>query len=181
MADGEQIKTCPLCAETIKAAAKVCPFCRSPQSRSALRWQEFAILLAPLFLIGTVAVFFAWLFPEEARSEGRSFARHRAELGVVRVGLDRAKVRPEFWISGFVTNTGTHPWRVHELEVRFIDGQSNLFDVRHASVSGPFIVEPGKEHAFRVGLGTLGWTNPAAFPRVRVQAATDGHLPPKPD
>lgn len=172
-------KVCPRCAETIKVAAKVCPFCQSRQGRFACWDRDLAVLLPPLLFLGLAAVVCVWLFPEEAQPDGRNFARHRGELAVVRVTLDRAKARPEFWVSGFVTNTGMFPWRIQELETRFQDGQGNLFDVSHPTVSEPFVVEPGREHAFRVSLGTIAWTNAAAVPQVRVQTATDGHLPPK--
>jgi hypothetical protein len=39
MGDASQTKTCKLCAESIKAAAKVCPFCQAHQGRFAL-WRE---------------------------------------------------------------------------------------------------------------------------------------------
>jgi hypothetical protein len=179
MTESPQTKVCPLCAETIKAAAKVCPFCQNRQDRWSLWAQDSLPAVVGFFLLGISVLFVLWLFPWQARSEGRSFAGHRSDLKVLPVALDRAKTRPEFWLSGFVTNTGAYPWRVHELEVRFLDGQGHLFDVLHPAVENAFVVEPGREHAFRVKLGTITWTNNAALPQVRVQTASDGHLPPK--
>jgi hypothetical protein len=143
------------------------------------RWRfwgpEVFPILAALSLMGTTIALLAWGFPEEALPEGRNFARHRHELELVRVAMERPEARPEFWVSGFVTNTGAYPWRVRELEVRLLDTQGNLVDVQHPRFKDTFVVEPGHEHAFRVGLGTLAWTNFVGVPQVRVQTATDGH------
>jgi hypothetical protein len=179
MAEGSQTKVCPLCAETIKAVAKLCPFCQTRQGRWVLWAQELFIVACVLVVMGFLIAFATWVFPEDARLEGLSFSNHRSELNVVRVALDRAKKRPEFWLSGFVTNTGTYPWRVHLMEVRFVDEQGHLFDVYHPTIEEPFVVEPGREHSFRVTLGLIAWTNTVALPRVRVQFASDGHLLPK--
>jgi hypothetical protein len=93
--------------------------------------------------------------------------------------LERDRRKPEFWLSGYITNTGNYPWRVQELEVRFMEGKSNLVDVRHPEIAEKFVVQPHQEQAFRVGLGTLVLTNSSLVARVRVQAATDGNFPAK--
>lgn len=174
-------KVCPMCAETIKAAAKKCPFCQTRLGRW-VRWHPDLLPSLTAWCVMVMAgVFVVWVFPEEATPEGRSFAGHRSELGIRRAALERDKTRPEFWISGSVTNQGSYPWRVCELEVRLSDAQGNLRDVLHPKVNDRFVVEPRHEHAFRVELGTLAWTNFAGVPQVRVQTATDGHRSPDPD
>ena len=100
---------------------------------------------------------------------------------VVRTSLERAKKRPEFWLTGYVTNKGDHPWRVHELEVKFMDGEGNMLDVHHPNVGELFVVQPRREHAFRVELGKVAFTNSGVFTQARVQTATDGDRPAKPD
>jgi hypothetical protein len=179
MTEGSQTKVCPLCAETIKVVAKICPFCQTRQGRWVLLAQELFILAYAFVAMGFLIALGFWAFPEDERLEGRRFSSHRSELTVVRVALDRGKKRPQFWLSGFVTNTGTYPWRVHQMEVRFVDEQGRLFDVYHPTIEAPFVVEPGREHSFRAALGSITWTNAVALPQVRVQFASDGHLPPK--
>jgi hypothetical protein len=66
---------------------------------------------------------------------------------------------------------------VRELEVRFIEGEGKLVDVRQPEISEKFVVQPHQEQAFRVGLGELVFTNSGIVASVRVQAATDGKLP----
>ena len=95
--------------------------------------------------------------------------------------MERDQRKPEFWLSGYITNIGNYPWRVRELEVRLIEGQGKLVDVRQAEVSEQFVVQPHQEEAFRVGLGRLVFTNSSTVAMVRVQAATDGNLPAKTD
>ena len=175
----QNVKVCPLCAEPIKAAAKVCPFCCGAQTRLAYWLPYLGLGFSVLILLAFVGLACFWLFPDAFRSEGRSFAPYRAQLVVGRTSLERDQRKPEFWLSGYITNTGNYPWRVRELEVRFIEGEGKLVDVRQPEISEKFVVQPHQEQAFRVGLGTLVLTNSGIVARVRVQTATDGNLPAK--
>ena len=180
MGDESQTKTCPLCAETIKAAAKVCPFCQARQGRAA-RWRgQLGPVLSGVCMLALLGLVCYWALPDVPAS-GRKFARHREELRVLRTSLEREKKKPDFWLTGCVTNAGHFPWRVHELELRFLDPQGNMLDVRHPDVSEAFVVKPHDENAFHVGLGEVVFTNRSVVHQVRVQSATDGNLPAKSD
>jgi hypothetical protein len=177
----QNVKVCPLCAEPIKAAAKVCPFCCGAQTRLAY-WRPYLGLgFSALLLLAFVGLGCFWLFPDAFRSEGRSYAPYRAQLVVARTSLERDQRKPESWLSGYITNTGNYPWRVQELEVRFMAGEGKLVDVCHPEISEMFVVQPRQERAFRVGLGRLVFTNSGIIASVRVQAATDGNFPGKTD
>jgi hypothetical protein len=181
MAENEQTKVCPLCAETIKAAAMICPFCRSKQTRHALLRQEL-LIAGPVTVLIILAVFaISWFVPDEEGAGGRSFVGHRSDLVVLNTLLDRAGSKPGFWMTGVVTNEGEYSWRVNEFEVRFLDQQGNLLDVRHPDVTDSFVVQSRQEHGFRVALGGLAFTNKNVTHQVRVQLATDGDRPLKPN
>jgi len=92
-----------------------------------------------LAFIGMVC---AWLFPDAFRPEGRSFAPYRAQLAVAVTSLERGQRKPDFWLSGYITNTGNYPWRVQELEVRFMEGEGKLVDVQHPRIPETFVVQP---------------------------------------
>jgi hypothetical protein len=128
-----------------------------------------------------VGLVFARLFPDAFRPEGRGFAPYREQLLVARTSLERDQRKPDFWLSGYVTNTGDYPWRVQELEVRFLEGANKLVDVHHPKIPETFVIQPHQEQAFRVELGRLVFTNSGILTRVRVQTATDGNFPAKTD
>ena len=170
-----------MCAETIKAAAKVCPYCQTRLSWSASWRQELGGAVAILLLTGVAVALCAWLIPDEPGPSGRSFPPHRDDLLVHRTSLESARKRPEFWLSGFVSNRGTYPWRVERLEVRFLDRESRLLDVQDPGVTEAFVVLPARECAFRVSLGRLPPVVSQATVTARVQEATDGNLSRTPD
>jgi hypothetical protein len=180
MGDVNQSKTCPQCAETIKAAARVCPFCQSRQGRFALWQEQLGPVLSVLLLLVLLGLVSYWALPDVPAS-GRNFARHRDDLRVLRASLEREKKKPEFWLTGCVTNAGHFPWRMRELELRFLDVQGNMLDVCHPALSDSFVVPPSGENAFRVRLGELAFTNGGVVHQARVQRATDGNLPAKLD
>ncbi len=170
-------KVCPLCAETIKAAAKVCPHCQSRQGRFAILKGEIAGTLVLLALLAIVAFLLDRIFSDESDwNLYTGFALHRQDLQVVRTALGPGPRQSEYWLMGYVTNRGERPWRVHELEVRLQDPQGHLVDVRHPELGKEeaFVVQPGQEHAFRVTLDTLTRTNALNVSNVRVQIASDG-------
>ena len=177
----QSVKVCPLCAETIKEAAKVCPFCHAGQTRLAHWGPYLGVAFSAFALLAFVGLTCFWLIPDVFRSKGRGFAPYRAQLVVTRTALEREETKPEFWLSGYIINTGDYPWRVQQLEVRFMEGDGNLVDVRQPEISEHFVIQPHQERTFRVALGTLVHTNNRIVAKVRVQEATDGNLPANTD
>jgi hypothetical protein len=172
---------CPFCAETIKAAAKVCPFCQSKQGRFAFWRQKFLGVIPVIFFVIAAIVILAWFAPESNHPGGRNFTWHRSDLVVMNTSLERNGARPDFWLTGVVTNQGKFPWRVCQFEVRFLDERSNLLDVYHPDAEGSFVVGSCQESGFRVKLGRPAFTNNSITRQVRVQLAIDGDRPLKQD
>lgn len=170
-------RVCPFCAETIKAAATICPFCQSRFSMFA-RWGVGGLHAVIGLLFVLMFVWVEWYFgPDEPTATDRRFARDRDRLHIVRTVWERegSSGRPEFWLTGYVTNAAPRSWRIHELEVRLLGSRNEIIDVRQASVKPPFVVHPGHEHAFRARFGEIIETNRLAEYRVRVQLASDGN------
>ncbi len=120
-----------------------------------------------------------WIERSFNPAEGRAFAPHRGDLVVRQVELTGPDANNRWFLTGLITNRADHPWRVGTLEVRFQAADGSLLDVVHPPVDPPFVVEPGREVAFRVKLGELPDATRAAPMEARVYSARDETLPPK--
>lgn len=180
-------KFCPLCAETIKAAARVCPFCQARQGRFILLGGELAGAIGGLGILAAAFWMICQFMADDPfQASFRAFVFHRTDLEVVRVNVEPAEAigkTEQLWMTGFITNRGNRPWRVHELEARFLNEQNRVVDVQHGSVDKQevFVVQPLHEHAFRIRLEKPGTGQFMGKPHVRVERASDGRQRFDPD
>ena len=146
-------------------------------------WKQELLIAVPAGVLIIFAIMvIARLTPEDKGVGGRSFAGHQNDLIVLSTTMDRDKMgKSDFWLAGVVTNQGAYPWRIQELEVRVLDEHGNLLDVRHPDLKDSFVIQSRQGHGFRVELGELAFTNRNITHQVRVQMATDGDRPAKPD
>jgi hypothetical protein len=177
-----ETKVCPYCAETIKAAAKKCPFCNSRMARYDYYLHHGAAALACLISFGCLAFVAAWVFPGDSSKDGRSFARHRSDLNAKDVAVkieDGGTSGHYYYVSGVVTNSGEFPWRVENFELTISNAQG-IADVIHAEVKDAFVVQPHADHGFIFQCRTV-MTNTVIAAQARVENARDGNMPEKGD
>jgi hypothetical protein len=196
-----EMKICPACAESIKALAKVCPFCRTKQHRFALLARELGVILPMIGLIALAGALLSVIVPEDS-PKGRRFSWHRNAL-VVRThkvehiakvvsfspgggnsssdGFSKqSSTNFQDRFTGLVTNQNGIPWRVKEFEIRYLNQKGETVDVAHERVSEPFVVQPHSEHA--LSLERAGRIiDPPNSVKIRVSNALDGDVPDYPD
>jgi hypothetical protein len=168
MAENEQTKVCPLCAETIKAAARVCPYCRKTQRRGFFinRFDLLAIVTGLLFS-GTMVLIFNMF------GSGRSFSPGRDKLEVLnsQLSVESSSVSTNVVMTGILTNRGDHAWKDLGFEVRYLDGSGKIVDVD--SGGDYFTVASHGDHSFHVLLGSRRSIPEYAIYQVKVRSATD--------
>jgi hypothetical protein len=157
MAENEQTKICPLCAETIKAAAKVCPHCRHWQPR---KWSfnnpAFLQSLASLVFAATIFGAIAGLgyFLEHLIGPKRDFTPYQSQITVVSSEASFRVVYSNLTVSvvGVVTNQSDFAWKNVGLEARLFDKDGKLIDVIQASDSSysGVVILPHAEAGFKI-------------------------------
>lgn len=133
MSDNEQTKVCPLCAETIKAAAKVCPHCRYWQKRWSFQnpqtTQAIGGILAVILIVGAmmgVGVLFDHLVGPK-----RDFAPYRDQIKVISSTMGFRMSGSNLLVSviGIVTNQSEFGWKNIGLEAQLFNKDDRLIDV----------------------------------------------------
>ena len=144
----QQTKICPLCAETGKAAAKLCPHCRSDLRRSAIRidvapWLIWPLLL--LFFCGALVVFYRVVYPWQ------DFASCRNQVVVSSSSMQFGTGERGRYVTtvGTVKNDSDYGWKDVQIEVRYFNQEGKLIDVGIQFISD-VIIQPHSESAFRV-------------------------------
>jgi hypothetical protein len=138
-------RVCRLCAETIKAAAKVCPYCRKIQKRGLFFTKYDCLALAvPFIFLGTI------LLLGKMFIRGRSFSSSRDNIEVLNseVAMETSRDYTNVVVVGVLTNKSDHAWQIGEFEVRYLNSSGKAVDV----MSGweGFTVLPHSNHSFRL-------------------------------
>jgi len=152
MVENEQIKICPLCAEPIKAMAKICPHCRSVQKKWSLQNpQVTAALFATiygLFFIGLFAFVGRAFWPKE------DFAEYRNEISVANSQFSQRMAGSNLMVTvvGTLTNHSAISWKDVGVESRFFDKTGRLIDVIKVNADNynGVVVLPHGEAAFKI-------------------------------
>jgi len=170
MTENEQTKICALCAETIKAAAKVCPYCRKNQRRG-LFLNRFDLIgaITALLMLGT------FLLLARMFTEGRSFSSSRDKIEVIssKVAFQIKPRSTNIFVSGILTNRSNYSWRINKFEIRFFDSFGKTIDVDEGWSNDTFTVLPGSDHSFRFDLYSRKSIPENASYKVLIRSASD--------
>lgn len=168
MAEIETTKVCPLCAETIKAAAKVCPHCRKIQTRwFFINEYDLTAVLSVIFFVGAVFVAF------KAFGEGRSFASSRDKVTVLssQLSIDANHDYTNVVVSGIMTNASDYAWNLGRVEVQFLDAAGKVIDADASSIGSTVLSH--SDHSFRLTLYSRNTIPNHASYKVLVRSASD--------
>jgi len=147
----EQTKICPLCAETIKAAAKVCPHCRFWLNKWSVRSPHTMQGISVLFLV-LMIVFFG-CFLGRLFNAGSDFVQYQNQIAVVNSGTSFRVSNSNLMVSviGVLTNQSTVGWKDIGIEAQFFGTDGKMIDVIQAEGDyRELTVLPHSEASFKI-------------------------------
>lgn len=160
-APNEVPRTCPYCAESIRAAAKLCPHCRQ-----WLTWRSLRNPMVNATVMGTGMLVMFFIFSYTAFTAlGRMFNAppyyedHPDALALVTSGLNWAQTKdgPRIYVTGILTNRSAFAWRDVEFECRFYDRAGKMIDA--AGPRSYLTIRTNDDAAFRATVNPSAPTN----------------------
>jgi hypothetical protein len=124
-----ETKTCPLCSETIKSAAKVCPHCRYWQKRWALQNPQVLGYMIAVFYLAAMVVFVAVV--EKIFGAKHDFSPYQGEIAILTSNISHRIAGTNHYVTvvGVITNRSEISWEDVNLEAQLFDAAGNLIDV----------------------------------------------------
>jgi hypothetical protein len=167
-------RTCPFCAEPIRAAAKVCPRCR--------QWLSFRSLRNPVvggFLVAG-AMMALWLVLGVAleknlnrlSSQPPYYEEFPNALQVLQSRMNWVATKDglRIFVTGMLTNRSAIAWQGLEFECRFFDAGGKLVDAANAR-GGYLTVRGNDDSAFRIAVVPAGSSNDYQSFQIKVSTA----------
>jgi hypothetical protein len=152
MAENEQIKICPLCAESIKAAAKVCPHCRSIQKKWSLQNPQVNGMCFAVIYVLIFTGLLAWIV--KAFGPKEDFAEYKNEINVVDSQFSQRMAGSNLMVTvvGTLTNHSAVGWKDVGVEARFFDKAGKLIDAITVNANDykGVVILPHGETSFKI-------------------------------
>jgi hypothetical protein len=172
--NAENQKNCPYCAETIPAAAKLCPRCRQWLSLCSFRHPAVIICVGVIFLFGMglgISRFSTRLInpPPYYDEFLGSIKIVDSRMNWVEREKEPSTKENQIYITGIATNQSPVAWRHIEFECRFFDTNGTMIDAANGFTY--FTIQPNDNSAFRVSVLPTAPTNQYASFKVFVTAA----------
>lgn len=148
MSDSVETKPCEDCAEPIRIAAKVCPYCRrlQPPWRIKKQWESW---LSLAFVVSMGLGGMIWL--NLLFSPGRDFEKFKSQIVIVNSEMHYTQMTNGNFIStiGQIRNDSPYAWKDIQMEVQYINKDGKMIDTRTENCYGE-IIPAGETQAFRI-------------------------------
>ncbi|HEY3760486.1 MAG TPA: FxLYD domain-containing protein [Verrucomicrobiae bacterium] len=144
-------KTCPLCAEPVNAAAKVCPHCRHWLKKWSIPSPYFSGIVAmTVWILAMVALM---AFMEKAFGPKTDFAEYHDQISVLNSQFSQQMRESNLWntVVGTLTNSSKASWKDVEVEAQFFNKSGTMIDA--ITVKDNYIgivILPHGEAAFKI-------------------------------
>jgi hypothetical protein len=173
MAENQEKKICPHCAESIPARAKVCPRCRRWLSTWSFRNPAIAI---PIFFLPVVAFYFIVAHAFLSRFQimfnpPPYYSDSPDSIRVLESNMNWANTvdGERLFVTGVVTNQSTNAWHSLEFDIRFFNTNNQMIDA--ANGRSYFTVGPASDSAFRVSVAPMASSNEYSSFKIQVNNA----------
>ena len=149
MSEGIESKPCGWCAEPIRVAARVCPYCRRLQPKWT-RITELLMVMLPLFGFALLC-FIGALWLKQLFSPGRDFEPFRDQIVVERSAMHFGQSTNGNFVSaiGTLRNSSPYAWKEIQLEAQYYDKDGRMIDTRSESRFGD-VLPSGATQSFRL-------------------------------
>ena len=159
--NAESSRTCPFCAEPIKPAAKVCPWCRQWLTLRSIRNPTISVLLhgVPMIAIWIVVSLAGLNAFERIQNPKPNYTDFPHALHVTESRMNWAATKNGLviYMTGILTNQSPVSWKDVEFECRFYDANGVMVDAAHPHSF--LTMQPNDDTAFRAAVTPVCATN----------------------
>ena len=163
-------RTCPFCAEIIKAEAKICPRCHQWLTLKSFRHPLVMMLthVVPMLVLWVGSTVLMFSFLDRLQNPKPYYSEFPGSLKIIESRMNWAQTSTglRIYVAGVLTNSSSVAWRDAEFDCRFFNADGIMIDADTGR--GHIDVCPYDESAFRVAIVPTALTNDYASFKISV-------------